>query len=206
MGLARGGISALCVDDMSKTVQRQHRRHHVESPAKASSETPAAVAPPAQFAGVARAAAHLDVDRIRFVDLRVSTGYSAFEELPSKIKSKIGFTKPTVEIDEQRVRVITTFLLRITGVDAPAQAPPAFELRAKTELVYRLTVKPDQVNPADIDEFARVNAPFNAWPYWREIVRSALARLDLPGFLLPLFRVADAARLMLSDDDDMKNN
>jgi hypothetical protein len=149
------------------------------------------------LAGATRAASSLEIERIRFLDLRVSTGYTAFDLIPTKIRSKSGFTRPLVERKERRIRVVTTFLLRIVDRDAPAAAP-AFELRAKTELVYQLR-KDAEVDATDLDEFARVNAPFNAWPYWRELVRSALSRLDLPVFQLPLFRVTDAARLITDE-------
>jgi len=66
-------------------------------------------------------------------------------------------------------------------------------------LVYGIT-EGIEIEPSDLDEFAPINAPFNAWPYWREIVRSALSRLDLPGFLLPLFRITDAAKLMTDEE------
>lgn len=36
--------------------------------------------------------------------------------------------------------------------------------------------------------FAEVNGPYNAWPYWRELVQSVSGRLGLPGFVVPVFR------------------
>lgn len=41
-----------------------------------------------------------------------------------------------------------------------------------------------------LNEFARVNGTFNAWPYWREYVQSTSARMNLPPLLLPVFRVS----------------
>lgn len=36
--------------------------------------------------------------------------------------------------------------------------------------------------------FADKNAVFNAWPYWREFVQSATARMQLPTLTLPTYR------------------
>jgi hypothetical protein len=166
--------------------------------AKSGEKPTPAVSGPAPLSGAARAAASLEIQRVRFLDLRVSTGYTAFEELPLQITSKIGFTRPRVETKGDQARVVSTFVFRIVPAQEPSAAPP-FELRAKTELVYQIKGDPQLLKPEDLEKFARINAPFNAWAYWREIVRSALSRLDLPPFLLPLFRVADAARLTLDD-------
>jgi len=74
------------------------------------------------------------------------------------------------------------------------------DLRATAELVY--AKKHDAaISDADLDEFAKVNAPFNAWAYWREFVQSSLARLNLPSIAIPLFRISDAARLMVVDEE-----
>jgi hypothetical protein len=37
--------------------------------------------------------------------------------------------------------------------------------------------------------FAVANVPFNAWPYWRELVQSACSRLGLPRLVLPTHRL-----------------
>ena len=40
-----------------------------------------------------------------------------------------------------------------------------------------------------------MNAPFNAWPYWREITQALLTRLGLPALPLPLFHVNEVPSL-----------
>jgi len=41
-------------------------------------------------------------------------------------------------------------------------------------------------------DFASKNVPFNAWPYWRELIQSACSRLGLPRFVLPMYRIRNA--------------
>lgn len=41
--------------------------------------------------------------------------------------------------------------------------------------------------------FAETNGVYNAWPYWREFVQNAVARMQLPPLVLPVFRLTDGA-------------
>lgn len=41
-------------------------------------------------------------------------------------------------------------------------------------------------------QFAANNVPFNAWPYWRELVQSACSRMSLPRVVLPAKRLGPA--------------
>jgi hypothetical protein len=40
-----------------------------------------------------------------------------------------------------------------------------------------------------IDSFAKTNALFNTWPYFREFVHTMTSRMDLPKLLVPLFKL-----------------
>lgn len=51
---------------------------------------------------------------------------------------------------------------------------------------YILT-KADTDNKA-IEEFAKKNAGFHVWPYWREFVQNTCNRLSLPEVVLPMYR------------------
>lgn len=51
------------------------------------------------------------------------------------------------------------------------------------------------VNDMDIPEealieFAKHNAPYNIWPYWREYCQSTCSRMALPVIVIPLLRMA----------------
>ena len=51
--------------------------------------------------------------------------------------------------------------------------------------------------------FGQINAVFNAWPCWRELVQAPLARMSLPTLTMPVFRVRprDAAEANEQGDD-----
>lgn len=40
-----------------------------------------------------------------------------------------------------------------------------------------------------INEFGRVNAPFNVWPYWREFCQSTCSRMSLPVTVIPMLKI-----------------
>lgn len=61
------------------------------------------------------------------------------------------------------------------------------------ELSYRVPDK-SKFSAGELDEFGRVNALFNAWPYWREYVQGSLARMSMPGYTIPVLRVQREGR------------
>ena len=51
--------------------------------------------------------------------------------------------------------------------------------------------------------FGQINAVFNAWPCWRELVQAPPARMSLPTLTVPVFRVPprDAVEANEQGDD-----
>jgi preprotein translocase subunit SecB len=73
------------------------------------------------------------------------------------------------------------------------QDKTVLSLMATYELTY-LIPKETPVSQQDLNDFARPNAMFNVWPYWREYVQNTITRMNLPPLVLPLFRVKEAAK------------
>ena len=72
--------------------------------------------------------------------------------------------------------------------------PPTAAVRVASvfvlNYVFHVTEPPTgQELGEHLSAFANVNARFNAWPYFREIVQSSVARMGLPPVVLPVFRV-----------------
>jgi hypothetical protein len=63
----------------------------------------------------------------------------------------------------------------------------AVTLEATFLLIY-LIDKTKELNETCLEHFANVNGPYNAWPYWRELVQSATGRVGLGGITVPVFR------------------
>jgi preprotein translocase subunit SecB len=103
---------------------------------------------------------------------------------------------------ELAVTVEFKFHVQGKGEEAPDEI---LSLEASYLLTYSL-------NPAaTIEEscfghFAEVNGPYNAWPYWRELVQSVTGRVGLPGFVVPVFRPTAIKVLTASDTQDSESS
>lgn len=65
---------------------------------------------------------------------------------------------------------------------------PPLDIRATYRILYG---RPPDFVPTneELQDFARNNGVFNAWPYWRELTHSFYGRMNLPFPPLPVFRV-----------------
>jgi hypothetical protein len=74
------------------------------------------------------------------------------------------------------------------GDDAPSDL---VALSASFSLIYWL--EPDvSIDDRCFRHFAELNGPYNAWPYWRELVQSVTGRVGMAGVTIPVFRVSSA--------------
>lgn len=177
---------------MSKRVGRKAIRKRAASPAVAEKPLP--------HAGAVRVARELQIRDVRLVAFTADASSNAFSDEPGDANVSIGFTKPLVVYSNKAVAITTTFKFRINGANAPEASPPTVIVTATTELAYSVRSS-NALDKKDLDDFAVVNAPFNAWPYWREFVQSSLTRLGLPAFVLPLFRIEEAEGFILLESD-----
>lgn len=91
------------------------------------------------------------------------------------------------ELDQNgNFRVLASFQLEVHADDDEGALQA--EAIAEFELSYRVPER-EAFSSEELDAFGQVNAVFNAWPYWREFVQSAFARMSLPNMIVPLFRV-----------------
>ncbi len=89
--------------------------------------------------------------------------------------------------EDRDFRIETIFTMEVLSADDDNEELQA-EIRSKFELSYRISGD-GTFSSQELEAFGEVNAVFNAWPYWRELVQSSLARMLLPPLTLPVFRV-----------------
>ena len=72
-----------------------------------------------------------------------------------------------------------------------SEEEPDIELRAVFSLHYGLAKEGEEVpvDEEDLRHFCVFNAPFNAWPYWREYVQSTTARMGVRPYITEVLRV-----------------
>lgn len=68
--------------------------------------------------------------------------------------------------------------------------PPWAIVTATVRLIYSFSG--EAPSKEDVDQFAKVNGVFNAWPFLREIVQSTTLRMGIAPVMLPLHRVRAA--------------
>ncbi len=87
-------------------------------------------------------------------------------------------------IDGKSAEITVTLQVRIHRDE---EHPPWATVSTTVRLVYAFS---GAVPPkADLEQFAKVNGIYNAWPYLREIVQSTTTRMGIAPLMLPLFRV-----------------
>jgi hypothetical protein len=91
------------------------------------------------------------------------------EQNPS-FESKKDEGKPLAESDEQAPR------------------PVLLSIRA-TLMVKYLVHDAGGLGDKNIEAFARINAIYDAWPYWRELVQNLTSRMGIRPIIVPVFRV-----------------
>lgn len=88
-----------------------------------------------------------------------------------------------------------TALVEMSLTARPAEAAgdaTSFRIASTFRIVYLLAPGP-QVGDDEAQRVADTNGVFNAWPYFRELLQSTLARCGLPAVLLPLARIGELA-------------
>ena len=88
--------------------------------------------------------------------------------------------------DDRSLRIETAFTLEVRSADDDETLQA--EIRGTFELAY-LILDDESFSSDELEGFGDVNAVFNAWPYWRELVQASLARMSMPPLTVPVFRV-----------------
>lgn len=96
-----------------------------------------------------------------------------------------------VELDGKKhlLRVHVDVGMRWFDEKAPDEAS-GVKAFIEAEFVAEYTMK-GQLDKSSIDEFSLKNVSFHVWPYWRELLTSQCARMNLPKIVLPINQLAD---------------
>jgi hypothetical protein len=86
------------------------------------------------------------------------------------------------------VSVELHFEAAATPPSPDSDAAPVFSLAATYVLAYTLK-EPAEITPLAVQAFAELNGPYNAWPYWRELVHTVTGRVGLATIVIPVFKL-----------------
>ena len=129
---------------------------------------------------------------VRLIKSEVSTLLLNPRNVPP-VDMSIATATHVLHREDAGFRVGAALRMRIVRNDvAEDLAEPLALMDVTFELQYAL---PDAAAFSNevLEEFARVNGTFNAWPYWREYVQTTAARMTLPPTILPVFRLNRAS-------------
>lgn len=83
--------------------------------------------------------------------------------------------------------VVVNIEFRLTGLETDEEKQ-IIELECTFRLLYDLTEESDHLPEESFAQFAKLNGPYNAWPYWRELVQTVAGRVGLGAMVIPVFR------------------
>jgi preprotein translocase subunit SecB len=133
---------------------------------------------------VARVAQKADLEEIYLVDAkmsRISEDISVETlSLEHKCSTKI------ISKEEDILSIRCNF-----GVTAfRNKSPDKIVMNIEASFCTSYVLKPiTDINPDDIEHFAKINPVYNAWAYWREFVQSMTTRMDFPALTIPLLKI-----------------
>lgn len=147
---------------------------------------------------VGRVASKAEIESLRIVSLHVHTNLPARrdERFPEALEAaqantNLVFGATAIPLEDDHLQIDTEFHL-VSGQDAEDLAASldeaAVAVHCELQLFYRVEGL-SSFSDEDLAAFADVNGVFNAWPYWREVVDSAFARMELPRLVMPVYRV-----------------
>ncbi len=135
---------------------------------------------------VAQITPHVEIEDVRLLSMSARVFDDGLVEAGKKVKLQLR-TNSRCKQAGTKLSAEVRFVLR--GVQEQDVTKKVIGLSAILELSYRLT-KEVELTPKQLSTFGKLNALYNAWPYWRELVQTTVARMALPRLVVPVFRIA----------------
>lgn len=129
--------------------------------------------------------AKADLQDIRLVESSCKA-FSQESNQPGEVDVRLNWTAKAI----LRAAGLFSVLADLEVILLPPGSSPLDGARVTARLELRYQIPQDlQIHEGLLDEFAKLNGIYNAWPYWREFVQNTLVRMGLPPLALPLYRV-----------------
>lgn len=131
----------------------------------------------------AAVAQRVEIETVRLLDASFSQSAHVAMTRQPEIRLHVR-TTPSVEPTNNRIVIVASFGILGTY---PEQSDPVLRIEAVYELSYSASAL-EGLEPIHIQAFGDLNGRYNGWPYWREFVQSAFARMGLPQLTMPVYR------------------
>ena len=138
------------------------------------------------MADISRIVSVVQIESVRLCE-GICRSFVKPDEVAEAIDARLSHAHSIVEAeDKEKLLVRVTFRCQVQKEDN--EKAEQAEIFGVFELSYRIPGK-ESFSSDELEEFAQVNAVFNAWPYWREYVQASLVRMGMPIIMIPVFRV-----------------
>jgi glycine cleavage system transcriptional repressor len=115
---------------------------------------------------------------------------------------RTGYFAEVKAVQEERLVIAAGFQLVLRrpedGPTAVATATSIDSQPLKASALYHIDYSfrwgDSKPQPSDLQTFAEVNAVFNSWPYWRQLVHSMLPSMGVHKLVIPVFRLPFPSR------------
>lgn len=133
---------------------------------------------------------NVQIENVRVVEANLRTSMKTAEEV---LEANIGRNARVLGLPEDGVFAVQVDFKFTVHPDDEKKPKSFSNASIAVGVIFELTYRvPSNMSAPeeDLAEFARVNSVFNAWPYFREFVHASLARMGLPPFILPVYRLS----------------
>lgn len=135
---------------------------------------------------VAQITPHVEIEDVRLLRLSAKVYANGDADAGRKVRLQLSTSSRCSQVG---TKLAAEVRFGVRGVQEQDATKRVVDLSAVLELSYRLS-KEVELTPQQLRAFGKVNALYNAWPYWRELVQTTVARMGLPRLIVPVFRVA----------------
>ena len=150
------------------------------------------------FEGANRVVGRIEVTRVSYTNFHAQGQREVFETIDASSRFSINFNflRPKISSNGQKFQVDSIFLFTLAATNGDVSQTLA-TVRAGMRVVYALNGVADAQSEDDLSDFALCYMPFHCWGFWRELVHSSLARLEIPPYTLPVYRITMAPSLVV---------
>lgn len=127
--------------------------------------------------------------RVQIEDVHIlRSTISRSPSLSRLAKIEVAFSVvPELLRDAGKLKFVVSFRLhgRGEGQKSGERNGPGLAIDTAYVVTYRLS-SADSLEHDHLQAFGEMNGVYNTWPFWREFVQSATARMGLPGLTIPV--------------------
>lgn len=127
-------------------------------------------------------------NRVELLDIKIIKSSYGQQPNAHSGKKNIDMTREVdVQVDEDNKLIFVVIDFELEALLDKSETP-VVKVESKFLLVYSIS-DCSNLSEKAYQQFAEVNAVFNAWPYWREFVQNATLRMGLPPLTMPVFKI-----------------